>query len=106
MTARAVVAIRSKSAIWMRMRRVRIMSGPLIEAVRSDQRIAGGPGTARVARARELTDGATPLQFQPGQIAFPPRSGEDSLVDPAQRQVKNQRQVGVVAAHPVQQRFF
>src|SRR5262245_54788135 len=106
MTRRAVVATTMKIAIWMRIRRVKTMSRPLIETVWSDQGVARGARATRVARAGELPDGATPLQLEPGQIAFPPRSGEDSLVDPAQGQVKDQRQVGVVAAHPVGQRLL
>src|SRR4051794_19190529 len=106
MTANAAVATRAKMAIWMRICRVRIMSGPLVESVGSYQGVACGARTAGVARARELADGAAPLQFQPGQVAFPPRSGEDSLVDAAQREVKEQRQVRVVAAHPVGQRLL
>src|SRR5256885_11316237 len=106
MTPSAVSAIAMKIAIWMRIRRVKTMSGPLIQVVRSDQGVAGGARAARHAWARELADGPAPLQLQPGQIAFPPRSGEDSLVDPAQRKVKDQRQVGVVAAHPVGQRLL
>ena len=77
------------------------MSGPLIPAVRNDQRVAGAFGGACGARAGHLADRAAPLHLQPGQIALPPGSGEDALVDPAQRQVDDQRQVGVVAADPV-----
>src|SRR3954465_4234724 len=61
----------------------------------SDHRVACG------VRAAHLADRAAPLQFEFGEIAFPPRPGEQAAVDPAQRQIDDQSDVGEVAAEPV-----
>src|ERR1700760_2858680 len=92
----AVKATRAKIAIWMRIRRVKTMSGPLIPSVRLEQRIARRAGGPRRAWAGQLPDRAAPLQLQPRQVALPARSGEEARIDSAQRQVDDQRQVRVV----------
>src|ERR1700736_2273800 len=104
MIPNAVSATTAKMAIWIRICLVKIMSGPLIPVIRRGQRVARGVLVARGAWAWHLADGAAPLQLQPGQVALPPRSGEEAGVDPAQGQVDDQRQVGVVTAHPVGER--
>src|ERR1700754_1985878 len=106
MTPSAVIASTQKMVSWTRIRLVRRISRPLIPAVRSEQWVARSARTARVARVGELADRAAPLQLQPRQVALPPRSGEESRVDAAQRQIKDQRQVRVVAAHPVGERLL
>ena len=41
-----------------------------------------------------------PLQLQLGQVAFEPGSGEESGVDPAQGQIDDEGEIGVVATLP------
>src|SRR5712672_920207 len=78
---------------------------PLVPAVRNGQRIAAHVGGARGARAGVLADGTAPLQLYLGQMALEPGAGEYSLVDPAEREVDDRRQVGVVAALKVLEGF-
>src|SRR6516165_6985061 len=78
---------------------------PLVPAVRNGQRIASDVRGACGARAGVLADCAAPLQFQLGQMALEPGAGEYSLVDSAEREVDNRRQVGVVAALKVLEGF-
>src|SRR5262245_27251555 len=106
MITSAVVATSAKIAIWMRIRRVKIMSGPLIPSIGNQQRVAQRARATCRARARQLADSAAPLQLQPRQIALPPCSGEESGVDPAERQVDDQGQIGVVATLPGEDLLF
>src|ERR1700757_3646575 len=78
---------------------------PLVPVVRSGQRIAAHVRGARGARAGVLADGTAPLQFQLGQMGLEPGAGEYSLVDSAEREVDDRRQVGVVAALKVLEGF-
>src|SRR6478736_1077568 len=64
-------------------------------AIRSDQRVARG------VWARHLTDRAAPLQFEFGEVAFPPRPGEQTAVDPAQGQIDDESDVGEVTTEPI-----
>src|ERR1700750_2740835 len=84
----------------MRIRLVKIMSGPLVPTVRDGQRVTECVRVARRAWAGQLADGAAPLQLQPSQIALPARSGEYPRVDAAERHVDDEGKIGVVAAHP------
>ena len=52
-------------------------------------------------RAGKLTDGAAPLQFQLGEVTFPPGAREDAGVDTTQRQVDDGGEVGIVATLPL-----
>src|ERR1700745_1312698 len=72
--------------------------GPLVQAVRDGQRIAPYVWGACGARAGVLADRAAPLQLYLGQMALPPSAGEYPLVDSAEREVDDRRQVGVVGA--------
>src|SRR5271163_854410 len=78
---------------------------PLVPAVRDGQRIATGVREASDARAGVLADGAAPLQLYLGEVALKPGAGEYSLVDSAEREVDDRRQVGVVAALKVLECF-
>src|SRR6185437_10786491 len=96
--APTINASTTNTASWIRMCLV-ITSRPLIPAVWNGQRVAGGVG------AGELSDGASPLQLQFGEVALPARAGENSLVDPAEGEVEDGCEVGVVAADPVLHRL-
>src|SRR5262245_22306366 len=74
---------------------------PLIPAVRNGQGISRVERAASGARAGELTDCSAPLQLELGQVALPPRAGEDGCVDAAEREVDDRRQVGVVTPLPL-----
>src|SRR6478735_7312947 len=102
----AVAANSEKIASWITICLVTRMSWPLIPVVRRDQRVAARWRDVLVARAGRLPDCSAPLQLQPRQIALIPGPGEEALVNPTQRQVDNQRQVGVIAAQPVGQRLL
>src|SRR6478609_11961885 len=67
-------------------------------AIRCDQRVARG------IRARHLADRAAPLQFEFGDVAFPPRPGEQAAVDPAQGQIDDESDVREVTPEPVGKR--
>src|ERR1700722_18370873 len=82
------------------------MSPPLIEVVRDDQRVAGVVLAAVHARTRHLADGAPPLQLQLGQIALKTGAGEETRVEPAQREVEDGGQVRVVTAVPFAERVL
>src|SRR5829696_374412 len=99
MNAPATTAMTVNTASWMRIRLGTRMSGPLVKVVGGDERIAAGVG------AGHLADGAAPLHFHCGQLALEPCSGEERRVEAAQREVDDGRQVAVVPAHPVLQRF-
>src|SRR6478736_3165738 len=64
-------------------------------AVGRDQRVARG------VRAWHLTDRATPLHLEFGEVALPSRSREQSGVQPAQGQIDHQGDVGEVTPEPV-----
>src|SRR5262245_10534581 len=106
MIASAMIATSAKIAIWMSIRRVKTMSGPLIPAIGNEQWVAGRAWATRGTRAWQLAYGAAPLQLQPSQIALPPRSCEESGVDPAERQIGDEGEVGVVAALPCEDLLF
>src|SRR5712671_5034335 len=89
-----------KIAICETTRLGRCMLGPLIEVVRHDKRIHRGVG------AGELPDGPSPLQFELGEVALPPGAGEEGRVEPAQREVDDRGEVGVVAAIPLGERVL
>src|SRR5271168_5287864 len=78
---------------------------PLVPAVRNRERIPPDGWGACDARAGVLADGAAPLQLYLGEVALPPGAGEYSLVDSAEREVDDRRQVGVVAALKVLECF-
>src|ERR1044072_6161820 len=103
MMPKATTARMLKTSSWMTICRVSRMSRPLIPAIRLEQRIASRRRDVVVARAGHLADGAAPEQLQPRQIAPEPCSGEEPLVDTAQRHVDDQGQVCVVAPNPVGQ---
>src|ERR1700761_6022443 len=79
--------------------------GPLIPVIGNRERITRVERAAGQARAGVLADGAAPLQLQLGQIARPLRASEYSGVDAAERQVDDPRQVVVLTAHEVLERF-
>src|SRR4029078_13051764 len=95
MTPPAITVTAARMASWIHtVRGRRSMSvGP--PSIRSDQRVARG------VRTGLLSDGAAPLQLEFGEIAFPPRPGEQAGVDPAQCQADNERDVGEVAPEPI-----
>src|SRR5215469_889524 len=72
--------------------------GPLIEPVWDGQRIAPDVWGTCDARAGVLADGTAPLQLYLGQMTLKSSAGEYSLIDSAEREVDDRRQVGVVAA--------
>ena len=102
----ATTASMEKITSWMTICRVIRMSRPLIPAIRLEQRVTARWRDVMVARAWHLADGAAPEQLHPRQIALEPCSGEEPLVDAAQRHVDDQRQIRVVASNPVGQRLF
>src|SRR5262245_48878864 len=78
---------------------VRFTLRSLVPAIRDDQRIA------RRVWAGHLADGAPPLHLQFSQVALPPSPGEQPGIEAAERQVEDGRQVAVVAAAPLAERF-
>src|ERR1700712_354449 len=80
-----------KMVNWIQIRLVRCMSRPLVVVVGHDQRIGGGLG------AGHLADGAPPLHLELGQVALPPGAGQEGGVQPAQGEVDDCGEVGVVA---------
>src|ERR1700728_2052780 len=97
-TVPATRAIMATMANWITIRRVSRMSRPLVEVVGDDQRVSGG------VWARQLADGAAPLQLKLGRVASPARA-DQQLVEAAQRQVEDAGRVAVIAANPILQRL-
>src|SRR5882757_1462404 len=98
MTDTAISVPTVKIAICETTRLGRYMLGPLVEVVGHDQRVHCG------VRTGELPDGPSPLQFELGEVALPPGSGEERRVEPAQREVDDRGEVRVVAAIPLGER--
>src|SRR5262245_16212134 len=92
-TATTVTAARTTN--WVQTRRVNRTISVRSPPVGGDQRVTRG------VWARHLADGSAPLHFQFGEVAFPPRSGEQAGVQPAQREVDDQGDVCEVTTKPV-----
>src|ERR1700716_1913741 len=94
MIAPATKATTANSVNWSLTRRCKRMLGPMVGVVGGDQRVAGGVG------AGHHTDGASPLHLEFGQLALEPGPGQETGVKPAQGQVGDGGEIGVVPAHP------
>src|SRR5690606_6677368 len=90
----------AKKPSWIRTRLLRFMSRSLIPAIRGEEGVGCG------VRARQLSYGASPLHFEFGQVTLPTCAGEQCGIHSAQRQVRDHRDVRVVAPHPFRQRFL
>src|SRR6185312_12755841 len=91
----AISVTAARMASWSQIRRGNRTMSVRSPPIGCDQRIACG------VRAWHLTDRATPLHFEFGEVAFPPRPGEQAGVQSAQRQVDDERDVREVTAEPV-----
>src|SRR3954452_20171893 len=90
MTASAASVMTAKSPSCSHIRRDNLSMLVAVPVIGRDQRIASG------VRTRHLDDRAPPLQLERGKIPPPRRPGEQAAVEPAQREVDDQGDVGEV----------
>src|SRR4051812_40731885 len=91
----AITVTAARIDSWIHTVRVRRTMSVGPPSIRRDQRVARRIG------AGFLADRAAPLQFEFGEIALPPRPGEQAGVQAAQCEVDDEGDVGEVAAKPV-----
>src|SRR5881227_1846715 len=87
MMPQAISVTADRMANWVHTARERRSMLVPPEVVRRDQRVGRG------VRTRHLTDRAAPLQLEFGQVALPPRPGEEAAVDATQGQIDDEGDV-------------